>query len=175
MVLQGGADTKCLSPKIVKALDKINSSLKITLILGANFKCWKRLKKTKKSLKKDVRILYDVDKIHVEMKKHDLAITAAGNSMIELMTIGIPSLIICGERHELEIAKLLHKKKAIINLGFGLDLSQKQILNIINSTLRNYPLRRRISTNSKKLIDGKGVERIATIIINNFSKISSTV
>ena len=92
-MLQGGSDTYCITPKIVKSLDKIKQDFKITVIVGSAFKCWDEINKTKRKLKKKIKILYDVEKISLEMKKHDIAITAAGNSMIEIMTIGIPTAI----------------------------------------------------------------------------------
>ena len=50
------------------------------------------------------------------MEKHQIAITAAGVSMTELLTIVIPSLIIYGTPHEREAAELIHKKNLALNI-----------------------------------------------------------
>lgn len=104
------------------------------------------------------------------MSKQDLAITAAGNTLLELITIGIPSLVICGEKHELEIAKKLHKKKAAINLGFGKNISEKLIFEKTFNLINNYELRKNLHINSKREIDGKGLEKMIKIICEKYEK-----
>jgi len=150
IVLQGGSDSKCSSPKIVKAIDEIKNPIKTTLILGPNFKCKKELLKITKTLHSKVIILKDVNKIFKEMIKHDIAITAGGITMIELMAIGIPSVVIYGEKHELEIVKFSHRKKLIVNFGYGPDLNQKFITKKLEHILDDYNLRKSLSANSKK-------------------------
>ena len=104
------------------------------------------------------------------MKKHDVAITAAGNTMLELMLIGIPSLIICGEKHELEIAKLVNRKKMALNIGYGKDITKKLIEKKFTELLDNYGLRKRLHRNSKTIIDGKGAKKISKIIQQYYTK-----
>ena len=45
LILQGGADTRCFSPKILKSFNTIKKSLKITIVLGPAFECWDELDK----------------------------------------------------------------------------------------------------------------------------------
>jgi UDP-2,4-diacetamido-2,4,6-trideoxy-beta-L-altropyranose hydrolase len=166
LVLQGGSDTNCITPKIIKSLNKIEGDFIITVIVGSAFKCWNQLNETSKNLGKKIIILHDIEKIHSEMLKHDIAITAGGNSMIELMTIGIPTVIVYGNKHEDEIAEYMNKKKMSINAGYGKNISQKQIILKIKYLSNDYNLRKTISNNAKKNIDGSGIKRISNLILN---------
>lgn len=172
IVLQGGSDTKCVSPKIIQAIDKIKKPIKLTLILGPSFECKKELQRIVKNIHLKIKILKDVNKIFDEMIKHDIAITAGGITMIELMAIGIPSVVIYGDKHELEIVKFAHRKKAIINFGYGPYLSKKLITKKLESVLRDYNLRKLLNTNSKKIVDGKGVDRVVQLISKNYELVN---
>lgn len=169
LILQGGADTKCISPKILKSLESLPLEINLTLIVGSKFNCWTQLKSITNSSSRKFCILHDVKNISYEMRKHDLAITAGGNTMIELLTIGIPSIIICGEQHEMQISTLIANKKMVHNLGFGKNLSQKSILKETKNLIKNYEKRKILSKNSKKIIDGKGGKRVAALIYSSLN------
>jgi len=86
--------------------------------------------------------------------------------------IGIPSVVIYGDKHELEIVKFAHRKKAIINFGYGPYLSKKLITKKLESVLRDYNLRKLLNTNSKKIVDGKGVDRVVQLISKNYELVN---
>jgi UDP-2,4-diacetamido-2,4,6-trideoxy-beta-L-altropyranose hydrolase len=172
IILQGGADTHCISQKILQSIKNIPKQVKITLVLGPMFDCHENLEKTIKTLDRKIKLIHNSKKIHDEMKKHDVAITAAGNTMLELMLIGIPSLIICGEKHELEIAKQVNRKKMALNIGYGKDISKKSIEKNLIKLLDNYELRKTFHRNSKTIIDGNGAKKISQLILKNYRKTS---
>lgn len=164
IILQGGSDTYCFIPKIILALNRINSSFKITVVTGASFECNMTLKKALLKNTKPIQILHNVSNMHDVMKNHDLAITAAGNTLLELACIGVPSVIVCGERFEIETAKILERYHFGINLGFGKNISIKKISHEVNNLILNYNLRLSMSSNGKKLVDGNGSKRIVSIL-----------
>ncbi|MDE2589870.1 MAG: hypothetical protein KGL95_09440, partial [Patescibacteria group bacterium] len=78
--------------------------------------------------------------------------------------LGIPSIVICGEKFELETANALQKKGFGINLGFGATVSKKKIALSTKHLLSDYALRKNMNHVGTKLIDGKGSERISEFI-----------
>lgn len=165
LILQGGADTHGFSLKIIKALSEIDKNISITLVAGPGFVEWEKLSKTKKYFK-NLKILHNVSNMPNEMIKHDLAISAAGNSLLELLFLGIPTIIVCAERHEVDFAKYIHSQELALYLGFGSDLSQKKILTFTKRTVLNYNLRKKLHHNSRKVIDIKGISRVTALIFN---------
>lgn len=167
IVLCGGSDTHCICPKIISSLDSLDPKIKLNLIIGPKFECWKALKKEKNNLTRSVKIFHNVKNIEKIMKKHDVAISFAGVTMTELLTIGIPSLIIYGHLHEKEAAELVDKKNLAINLGYGKTISKNKITKSLNDLILNFNKRNLLNKNSNQIFDGEGTERLVKYIISN--------
>jgi len=170
LILQGGADTYCISPKIIKAVAKIQTELKISVVVGQSFKCWEEITHLKKNLGKKLTVLHDVDNIHKIMAHHQIVISAAGTTLTELLTIGIPTLVVYGQEHEKEMAEIVRKKKMAIILGNGRKISQKKISLATTKLLNDFTLRKYLSLNSKKNMKYNGKEKIVEIILKNYLK-----
>lgn len=164
LILQGGADTYCFIPKILQSLKPINSRFEISIALGPYFQCWKSLEQSLKSYPKSIKILHDIQNMPTIMKKTDVAISAAGNTLLELSFLGIPTLVVCAEKFEVETAELLQNKGFGINLGFGKYIARKKILSNLNMIIDDYNLRKKMNIAGPKLVDGKGAIRIEKLI-----------
>ena len=163
-VIQGGADTHCFIPKIISALNDVEEDFEITVVIGRAFKCWKDLKKTLNNNHKKIKLLKDVQNMSLIMSKQDIAITAGGNSLLELACLGIPSIIICAEEFEIETAKFVQKNGFGINLGFEDNLDKRKIVKTIKVLMANYYLRSKMNKMGRKIVDGKGLERVVSLI-----------
>jgi spore coat polysaccharide biosynthesis predicted glycosyltransferase SpsG len=164
IILQGGADTYCFTPKIIKAVSSLNGNFKISVVLGPSFKCWTKLNQVLKESTKSVTIYRNVKNMSSLMQKADLAVTAGGNTLLELACLGIPSLVVCGEKFEEETAILLEKKDFCINTGFGGQLTSSKIHYYLTKIITDYALRKKMHKIGPKLVDGKGSLRIAKIL-----------
>jgi len=164
LILQGGSDSRCFIPKIIESLNYLRDNFRITVVLGPLFRCWKKLKKSKISNKKPLKILHNVKNMSSVMSKHDMAITAGGMSLLELCSLGVPSIVICGEKFENETASLLQKKGFGINLGFGVGVSKNKIAKVTKELLADYNKRRDMNRLGKEIVDRKGTIRVVKII-----------
>ena len=164
IVLQGGSDTYCFTPKIIDSFNFINKDVEITVIIGQSFNCWKKLNKSISKSNKKIEVLYNIKNLNKILKKYDLAITAGGMTSLELTCVGIPSIIVCGEKFEIETAKLLEKNKSAINLGFGKNISSNQISKHVNNLISNFKKREQMRKQGQKLIDGNGIIRMNKMI-----------
>lgn len=164
IVLQGGSDTECFTPKIINALNLLKDNFEITVVLGPAFKCWKKLEQVTDKNKKKLKIYHNIKNMQRLMSKQDMAITGGGVTLLELCRLGIPSLIVCGAQFENETASMLQKKGFGINLGYGGKLSEREISTATKRLLADYDKRKRMSKIGTSLIDGKGAERVAFII-----------
>ena len=115
---------------------------------------------------KKFTVLHNVTNMSEIMAKHQIAISAGGNTLFELLTVGVPTLIVCGEKHELEIANLINKQNYAINLGYGPTISKNIIAKNVENLLNNLDLRRTFNKNTKKIFDGNGLTRLCDLIIS---------
>mgnify|MGYP004004219431 CR=1 FL=1 len=106
----------------------------------------------------------------ITVKNYDLAFTAAGNTVLEVAYLGIPSIIVCAEKFENETAEFIEKIGFGINLGFGKNLPIEKITKTVKSLMNDYELRKTMNRVGKSLIDGNGTERIYNVIVNGDPK-----
>ena len=164
IILQGGSDTHCFTPKIIDSFNKVDSNFEITVVLGRSFSCSKKLNKSITNSKHKIKILKDVPTLSPILKKFDLALTAGGMTLLELACVGVPCLIICGEKFEIETANLLEKNNFGINLGFGKNLSLTKIAKNIESISVNLTQRKKMRISGQMIIDGEGITRVKDLI-----------
>lgn len=169
LILQGGADTYCFTPKIIKAVSNLKGNFKISVVLGPSFKCWSKLDRILKESKRPIKIYHNVKNMPVLMQQADLAVTAGGNTLLELACLGIPSLVICAEKFEEETAILLEKKNFCVNIGFGKSLTNSKIHYHLTKIVNDYNLRKKMHKIGPKLVDGKGSLRITKILQTKIS------
>ena len=148
----GGADTHGITPHVLEYIDRDN--LRYTVILGPSFAHQKKLVPFQSSdritIKSDVPCLID------EFKRHDLAITAGGITPFEAASMGLPSLIIATEPHEITVAHHLASIGVSAFLGYRRCLTQ-------SVDLRSLDLES-MSIRSLEYMDGCGTNRVVDLI-----------
>lgn len=165
IILCGGSDTNCICPKILNALRNLDTKIKLNLIVGQKFQCWNELNKISKIIENPLKISHNVKNIENLMGQNQIAITAAGVTMTELLTIGIPCLIVYGATHERDAALLVEKNNLAKNIGFGKTISNKDIVSSVNNLILDHNLRKNLHKNSKMIFDGNGLKRIMKILL----------
>ena len=171
LVTQGGSDTYGFTPKILSAIDKASDDFTVVAVIGPAFKHHKELDNVLARMQKKVDVLYNVKNFSELMLQMDLAITAGGITMFELSCLGVPSIVVCGERFEVATAERLESYGVVLNLGFGYDVEGYSITSAVESSVKNFALREEMSKKGRALIDGRGCERIAKLISDEFEKI----
>ena len=164
IVLQGGSDDHCFTPKIINSLNLLEEKFKVSVIIGPAFNCWSRLNQALQKNKKRLKILNSVNNMSLVMAKHDMAISGGGMTLLELCRLGVPSIVVCTSKLENETGNLLQKKGFGVNLGFDTNLSKNKIAVATKQLLLNYSKRKRMNLLGKKIIDGLGTERVALLV-----------
>ncbi|OFS19725.1 MULTISPECIES: UDP-2,4-diacetamido-2,4,6-trideoxy-beta-L-altropyranose hydrolase [Clostridium] len=160
MITIGGSDNNSITNKLCEYIKDLD--FKFHIIIGPSFKddSIKKLVTLSKE-KKSIKLYFNANMFLV-MKKCDIAISACGSTLYELMACGIPTLgIIVADNQQL-IAVNLHNNKVIYNLGWYKNLNKEKIYDKINDL--NINKRNLMSNYGRTFIDGKGVYRIAKVI-----------
>ena len=165
LVLQGGSDTYGFIPKIVKSLFNIPENISLNVIIGPNFTHETELDKAIQEAPRRFNLIRDKIDLSDLMLEADVAMTAGGITLFELACLGVPSIVICGERFEIGTAKRLKEKGFGVNLGFGGDIDENTIYNALRRMITNFNLRLNMHEKGKILVDGLGTERIVEEIL----------
>lgn len=93
----------------------------------------------------------------------DIAIISGGVTKYEAAALGTPSLIVAQHQAQLPFVRPFIEKRAAIGLGLGRSFSKESLKKKLG-LFNDYSFRRRLSARAKKLVDGRGFERIWPIL-----------
>lgn len=168
LVMSGGADSLegQLILNSIKALEKIKEEVCIHLIIGPAFPYISELDELLAKATRRFDISFNPSNLVEIMEGADMAITAAGITLCELATLGIPLIVIPQvtplTSHQEYIASAFERHGACLNLGRLPD--NELIYGKSTMLMQDKSLRERLSENAKALVDGKGLERVLRLI-----------
>ena len=158
----GGSDPNNVSLFVVKALVDFHN-ITITIIVGPFFLNITKLKKLSKK-KKNLNLLVFPTKIEKEFKKADVVISGSGSTLFELAYQKIPTISIAMDPHQIPYGNAFAKRGSTIHLGLWKNVKEIMIKESLINILNNKSKRRKMSLAGSKIIDGRGVSRVVTII-----------
>ena len=162
-ITMGGSDPNDLTQWILKILLK-NIQIHLTVILGPFYNKPNLLKNTVANYP-NCKLVIAPKNIWNIFKNSDLVITNAGSTLFELSIQGIPNLSIIAFKHQKPYAEYFHKKGATINLGFKSTISKTKLKNTVLQLLNNNNKRKTMCKLGPKIVDGKGTQRVCSIIL----------
>lgn len=170
---QGGSDPYGLTTKVLRSIQRLNIKSEIDVVVGMALKTEElyRIRQLKNELTRNYRFHFDLtaSKIQCLMQNADMAITAAGNTLYELCALGTPCAVVSHHKDHDVVAREFSNKKASVNIGIGTVLGEDEIAMAIQEVSDNLSLRKNLSENARRLVDGGGAIRIADRMISILS------
>ncbi len=164
LITFGGEDTKNMTPKIVAALSKEYPQLHKKVIIGKGFKNIAEIVRAKDA-QTELIFYAQPERIKKVMLDADIAISAAGQTLYELVRLGVPTIAVTVVNNQL---KHSHSLKMAGCLLYVSKYSEKDLIENIFRYLDslNYTRRKIISRRGKKMVDGQGARRTVVEIIS---------
>jgi spore coat polysaccharide biosynthesis predicted glycosyltransferase SpsG len=166
MVCMGGVDHNYLTHRVLLAVDNSLNNFEFIVVLNSLYTDIKKMELFQKSMKHKMSIIYDVDGIYETLNAVDIAITAGGNAHSERICAGVPGIVISQESHQDASVKIYEKLGATLNLGLYTELSEYELLKEFDELYENATLQKNMVKIGRKMLDGRGLERIANIVIH---------
>ncbi len=168
LVTMGGSDLLALTLKVAKAFTRLDSSLNLNLriVLGIDYTDSKKraLAEALKDYRGNYKLIMGSDNLAELMLWSDLAITGGGLTKYETAVTGTPSIIISQVGHQAALAKEFEREWTTLNLGLGSKVDEADISEAVEKLLMDDTLRAEMSRRGKRLVDGRGIERIISEI-----------
>lgn len=171
-VMFGGADPGNLTLKTLGALSKVSSNFSVDIILGGVSSFGEEVRVFLKKFSKPYRLYTDIrdDDLLVSLiKNSDLAVVSGGYTLAEFMSLGVPCVALSQNRIEEKKIYSSFPGGSFLNLGRGNKVSARRIKSEVEQLIHDHSLRKTISARARKVVDGKGIERIFAILKNNGS------
>src|SRR6202035_2187121 len=98
------------------------------------------------------------------MRWADTAISGAGGTVWELAHLGLPAIVIALSQDQRAIARGLAENDVAVSLGWHANLSEERIGDALRRLLADRERRQAMSERGRKLVDGRGAERVVKFL-----------
>ncbi|MBI4949506.1 MAG: hypothetical protein HY955_05110 [Deltaproteobacteria bacterium] len=161
LVTMGGADPFRLTELVLKSLSDMEG-VEVTTVIGPAFSPERDLKALVK-WRPGFRFAEGIRDLSPLMAASHVAITAVGTTIYELACMGVPSILIGNYESDKADLRGFERLGASISLGHYKDATPEAIQSAVKK-FRDEAFWRKASERALKLVDGRGAERIASLI-----------
>lgn len=164
LVTMGGSDPAGLTLRAVKALDLLEEDFETKVVLGPGFVHHLALDLLLAKRRHHFEIHRNVNSMSSLMSQASLAVVSFGVTAYELAAMGVPAIYLCLTEDHDESASALVDADIALNMRVFTDVTEQALAEKVRHLLKNPTLRVRMSERGRKMIDGRGAERIARLI-----------
>ncbi|MFQ5787999.1 MAG: hypothetical protein ACE5H1_08455, partial [Thermodesulfobacteriota bacterium] len=163
LITMGGSDPFDLTVKVVSAITRVPFlNIHLRVVIGPGFK-----NVVKQAIEKNLRNFlgeYEIVEGNGSMVElmhwSDLALIAGGLTKYEAAVTGTPCISISPFKRELKMAEMFEMGGSLLHLGIKDQVSLGKISEAVKKVLGDFTLRETMSKKGKRLVDGKGIEKI---------------
>ena len=165
LVTLGGGDPDNQTLKVIRALRRIGlKDLQVKVVVGAANPYSAVLESASRSCSFPIQLVRDARNMAELMAWADLAVSAGGSTCWEMAFMGLPCVILVLAENQQGIAKGIGEAGSGVNLGWFEGVTEGDILDTLSNLLSDPSRLRALSNMAKGLIDGKGRERIVSVL-----------
>ncbi len=165
LVTLGGADPRNQTLKVLKAIVRIPQVSYGTVVLGMAFKHRTSVIEFCRDHPRIKSVEVPISMARL-MAQADFAVSGAGSTCYELAYMGLPYLTLVLAQNQKHIASGLARLGVSANLGNYSHVSITRIRSVVEQLLRQRKKMTAMSRRGRKLVDGKGCERVANVLIS---------
>ena len=169
LITMGGSDMLNIAGNLGEILLKVlPKDVTLTLVCGRFSPHLEKVREMAKQAKERVHVLTNVSDMWNVMQQCDLVIAAAGSTMYELCTMGVPTICCYYVENQRRMAEYFGSKTSMLNAGDFSENPEKVLESIQDDTLKlvkNTSMRKQLSKEMQEVTDGMGAWRIADALM----------
>jgi UDP-2,4-diacetamido-2,4,6-trideoxy-beta-L-altropyranose hydrolase len=164
LVAMGLTDVGAITARVVERLRPRVGEVGLDVVIGQVAPSVPGLAKI---ARRDARLLLHVDTPHMARltAEADIAVGAAGSSIWERCTLGLPSILVVLADNQREAARAMAEREAALVLDAAQPDFETEFDRLLLRLLRDRDLRVRLAANSAKVCDGLGAGRVAEALL----------
>jgi len=167
LVAMGGSDPNYLTYKVLSSLLKLPEPINVKVAIGPAFSPDTRLDKIEKL--PNVHFIKNKEDLSSIMAESHIAITAIGITIYELVSVGVPAIVISNFEEDNQDMEALKKLGVHLPLGYYRSVQPDDLKRATTHILSNQHYWDFLRTRGWEMIDGKGAERIGKLLSNGIS------
>ncbi len=169
LITFGGIDHYDLSSRLLPIVEKIDENIKVNMVIGPYYENRDNIIAAVSRSKLDVEIIEGLANLYSVIRKSDVAVTAGGITAYELAASATPCVGVALWDCQNDNIGFLSSKKTLIPLYYS-DSAEfdAHLSSSLELLLANIASRETMSTEGRRLIDGKGALRIGKTILEQY-------
>jgi spore coat polysaccharide biosynthesis predicted glycosyltransferase SpsG len=166
LVTMGGSDPYGLTLQALHALDAMRDEdhFECAVALGPAFMHERELQAWLAGAHRSYEIKRQ-NSLRDLMMESDLAIVSYGTTVYELAATGLPSIALSITEDHAQSAEIFARGGSLISLGLYSEVSPERLQSCIRELLRDATRRAAMARAGQLLVDGKGAERVAGLLV----------
>jgi len=166
LVTLGGGDATSLTLRVIQALEYVGlEALEATIVAGGSNPQIHELEMAVSKSKVRLRLVRNVASMPELMVWADIAVSAAGTTMLELAFFGVPTVLVTVADNQLSNARAFDELGLALNLGDMARLSPEQLALTVRDLIANKDRRMRMTRGTRTIVDGLGAERVVARLV----------
>ena len=166
LITMGGSDPDNVTRKALLALLQTKAKLEARIIVGAG-NSWQDELQVLADQRREFELVKNPSNMAPLLRWADIAISGAGGTAWELAFLGVPAVVVALSQDQREIAEGLARNDVAVSLGWHANLSPEQIGDALHGLIDNQERRLAMSERGRKLVDGRGAERVVAFLQNS--------
>ena len=169
LVTMGGSDPAGLTLRAVAALELLEEDFETKVMLGPGFSHHEALKKLVAGARRKFEVHENLADLIAVMAQADLAVASFGVTAYELAAMGVPAIHLCLTDDHAISASMFEDHGLALNMGAYSGVLPKQVAEAVRDLLADPAGRERMARAGQALVDGRGAERVAAVIVHAIS------
>lgn len=166
-VFFGGVDRTNETTKTLNAIKLLKmANLHVDVVVGSS-NPHKEIVRALCNSMKNTQFYCQINNMAELMAMADLAVSAGGSTTWERFSVGLPSLTIAVARNQIPIAEASQSFGIDNYLGISKEVFVEKISKSLFNTFKDITQLNNSKQTCMKLVDGRGVNRVGTLILNN--------
>jgi UDP-2,4-diacetamido-2,4,6-trideoxy-beta-L-altropyranose hydrolase len=178
LVLTGGADphgfTRLLLEGVARATAGACRATEIVVVVGAANPARPAVERQAIDTGLPVAVLQDVRDMPGLMLEADLAVSAAGTTALELAALGVPMILGAQNASETAPGAAFGARGAAVYLGPLAELTVDTVSAEVAALVATPDRRRELSASARRLVDGRGADRVVAALAAKLGRQGST-
>jgi UDP-2,4-diacetamido-2,4,6-trideoxy-beta-L-altropyranose hydrolase len=165
LVTMGGSDPENVTARVTKALQFANpEATEAKIVVGGSNPHFTELQVMASHFDFPLQLHRDASNIAELMFWSDVAVSAAGSTCWELIFLRAPALLLDLAENQPLPAQQLHKQNCAIHVG-NTHVLPEELAHALKSLAGSKELRETRSLRSRRLVDGEGARRVASVLL----------
>lgn len=161
LITMGGSDENQMTAKVVKALSKSKLNVHLIIVLGSLAQVTNvQVNAFLSNYNGSFEVINDAQNMAELMNKSQLAITNSGLTKYEMGYMGLPAIVISNNSKHASLMDDYTSYGSVVHLGDNKDVTEEVIIDAVTKLIKDGKNREKMSKSGRRLVDGKGVEKI---------------